>query len=233
MYTLHQFVPNPKVPDPSAFVSKVQLFMKINDIEFKGTEGDPRKAPKGKLPVLGDSDGNRLIADSESIIRYLSDKLHIDTEAGLTTEQKALSFMIRRTMEEHLYFIVLHARWVNEAGWAVAKPLFFGKLPKPLQFIVPGIVRKQVEKSLHSQGIARHEQEEIDRRAHEVLDHLKVFMGKSDFIFGDKPTLVDCTVFPYLWGAIHWPSDNELKRVVQNHPPFVAYVERIMQRYYS
>lgn len=231
MLTLHQFVPNPKRPDPSAFCSKVEMFLKINGIAYEGRVGNPTKAPKGKLPTL--RDGDTVVADSDVIIRYLAEKFKIDPEAGLTPEQKALSFMIRKTMEEHYYFIMLHTRWIDPAGWAVSKPLFFGHLPKPVQLIAPGIVRKQVRGSLHAQGIGRHEPQEIDRRGREVLDHLKVFFGKTDYIFGDKPSLVDCTVFPYLWGALHWPSDSELKRVVKSFAPFEEYVGRILNRYYA
>lgn len=231
MLTLHQYVPNAKRPDPSAFCSKVELFMKINSISYQAKKGNPTKAPKGKLPTL--RDGENVIADSEIIIRYLCKKYNIDPEQGLNAEQKALSFMIRKTMEEHYYFIMLHSRWIDPRGWAVSKPLFFGELPIPLQLIVPGIVRKQVKGSLHAQGIGRHDPAEIDLRGREVLDHLKPFFGKSDFILGDKPTLVDCTVFPYIWGALHFPSESELKTATKEFPPFAAYVERILNRYYS
>lgn len=231
MLTLHQYVPNPKRPDPSVFCSKVQMFLKINKLPYEGKKANPVKAPKGKLPTL--LDGDELIADSDVIIRHLCKKYNIDPEPGLSTEQKAISFMLRKAMEEHYYFIMLHTRWIDPKGWAVSKPLFFGDLPKPLQLVAPHIVRKQVRSGLKAQGIARHEEKEIDYRGREVLDHLKAFVGKHDFLFGDQPTLADCTVFPYLWGAFHWPSESELKRAAFEYPPFEAYVNRILERYYS
>ncbi len=231
MLTLHEYVADTKRPDPSAFCAKVQLFLKMNNISYDAKKGNPTKAPKGKLPVI--TDGDKIIADSDVIISYLCKKYKIDPDAHLSREEKAISFMIRKTMEEHYYFIMLHTRWIDPKGWAVAKPLFFSDLPKPLQLFVPDIVRRQVRGSLHGQGIGRHEQEEIDRRGIEVLDHLKVFVGQSDYLFGNKPSLADCTVFPYLWGAIHWPSESELKTAVMNHPPFLQYVDRIVTRYFQ
>ncbi len=231
MLTLHQFVADSKRPDPSAFCAKVQLFLKMNNISYETKKGNPTKAPKGKLPIL--SDGDKIIADSDVIISYLCKKYKIDPELHLSREEKAISFMIRKTMEEHYYFIMLHTRWVDPRGWAVARPLFFGDLPQPLQLLVPTLVRRQVKNCLYGQGIGRHEQEEIDRRGVEVLENLKVFVGPKDYIFGDKPTLADCTVFPFLYGAIHWPSDSELKSTALAHLPFQQYVERITSRYFQ
>lgn len=231
MLTLHQFIPNPKRPDVSVFCSKVEMFLKIHNLPYEGKQGNPVKSPKGKLPTL--KDGDQLIADSEIIIRHLSEKYKIDPEPGLTPEQKSISFMIRKTLEEHLYFIVLHTRWIDPRGWSVVNGLFFGKLPAPLKLVVPHIVRRQVAKSLHLQGISRHDSAEISRRGLEVLEKLAPFVGKSDYIFGDEPTLVDCVVFPYLWGVIHFPSDNDLKVAAKANPNFVSYVDRIIKRYYN
>ncbi|MBC7659517.1 MAG: glutathione S-transferase family protein [Chitinophagaceae bacterium] len=230
MLTLNQYQPDPKKPDVSIFCSKVEMFLKTHDLPYEGRAANPTKAPKGKLPTL--SDGENLIADSDIIIRYLCDKFKIDPEPGLTAEQKALSFFIRKTLEEHYYFIMLHTRWVDPAGWSVANALFFSELPMPLRLVVPGIVRNQVKKGLYAQGIGRHEAEEIDRRGVEVLDHLVPLMGKTPFIFGDEPTLVDCVVFPILWGAFNFPSDSALKRAVNKVPEFRAYVDHIQKRYY-
>ncbi len=231
MLTLHQFVPNPRRPDPSAFCSKVELFLKIHNLPYQGKKGNSTKAPKGKLPVL--LDGSEAVADSDVIIRHLCKKHHIDPEAGLSPEQKALSFMIRKTMEEHYYFIMLHTRWIDPRGWEIVKPLFFSELPTPIKWIVPAIIRRQVKSGLKAQGIGRHEEAEIEHRGREVLEHLKPFFGKSDYLFGSEPSLVDCTVFPYLWGALHFPSESELKRVTKGYKPFEEYVERILNRYYT
>lgn len=231
MLTLNQFAPNPKCPDISTFCSKVEMFLKVNELPYQGLPASPNQAPKGKLPTL--LDGQDLIADSELIIRHLCKKFKIDPEPGLTPEQKAISFMIRKTMEEHYYFIMLHTRWVDPKGWSVVNKLFFSAIPKPLKLVVPGIVRKQVTKGLLAQGIGRHDDPEISRRGREVLQHLGQFIGKSDCVFGDQPTLVDCVVFPYLWGALNFPSDSELKRAADENPHFKAYVDRILKRYYS
>ena len=146
MLTLNQFAPNPKCPDISTFCSKVEMFLKVNELPYQGLPASPIHAPKGKLPTL--LDGKDLIADSELIIRHLCKKFKIDPEPGLTPEQKAISFMIRKTMEEHYYFIMLHTRWVDPKGWSVVNKLFFSAIPKPLKLVVPGIVRKQVTKAV-------------------------------------------------------------------------------------
>ncbi len=69
---------------------------------------DPRKTPKGKLPVL--SDGSKIIPDSDQIRDYLEQTYDVDYDAGLSAEQRGQSRSIIRMIEEHLYFVILASR---------------------------------------------------------------------------------------------------------------------------
>lgn len=231
MITLYQFLPPRKGPDPSPFCAKVDTFLKLTKLPHEVKPGNPIKAPKGKLPMI--KDGDRVICDSDDIIRYLSETYKVDLDKNLTDEQKALSFMVRKTLEEYFYFIVLHKRWIDDRGWKIIQPIFFGTVPLPLRGFVSGMVRGKVRKYAHGQGIGRHTLDEIDRRGAEVLQNLAPLIPKQGFFFGSGPTLVDCVLFPFLHNALHHPVDDELKRTSKRFPHLHAYDDMMVKRLYG
>jgi len=69
MIKLFSFGPAFGLPDPSPFVTKINLYLKLSEIDFE-TVADVdnlRKAPKSKFPFIND-DGE-VIADSVFIIK--------------------------------------------------------------------------------------------------------------------------------------------------------------------
>ena len=72
MITLYTFGPQFGLPDPSPFVTKAEMLLKMSSLPYRTDSDGFRKAPKGKLPYI-DDDGER-IADS-TFIRW-----HLETE---------------------------------------------------------------------------------------------------------------------------------------------------------
>ena len=105
MIKLYSFGPAFGLIDPSPFVTKVNLFMLVNDIEFEiiCDFSKLQKAPKKKLPVI-DDDGN-MIADSMFILDYLSDKYNVNMDHWLTEEQRATAHLIGKSLEENLFLV--------------------------------------------------------------------------------------------------------------------------------
>ena len=53
MITLYTFGPRWGLPDPSPFVMKAEVLLKMAGVSYeKSVQPDPRKAPKGKLRLL-------------------------------------------------------------------------------------------------------------------------------------------------------------------------------------
>lgn len=61
MITLHVFGPGLGLPDPSPFVSKAHMLLKLAGLDYQALRADVRKAPKEKLPVIIDE--GQTIAD--------------------------------------------------------------------------------------------------------------------------------------------------------------------------
>jgi len=65
MITLYGFGPAFGLPDPSPFVTKAEVLLKMAGLEFRTDANGFRKAPKRKLPYI--DDGGTIVADSTFI----------------------------------------------------------------------------------------------------------------------------------------------------------------------
>ena len=148
-------------------------------------------------------------------------------DKGLSQEQHHLGHLIRRTVENHLYFAHVYSRFQDDDGWAYQKEVVKGILPAVLRPILTGVIRKSVTKSLHGHGLARHDKAIVYRHAAEDLQAIAGMLGDKDFIVGDTPTSYDCALWPVLDGIETTPSDNALKAAYKSHDALVAYHRRM------
>jgi hypothetical protein len=137
MITLYGFGPAFGLPDPSPFVMKAELLLKMAGLPYKADTGGMRKAPKGKLPYIVD-DGEA-VGDSTFIRWHIEKKYQIDFDRGLTPEQRAIAWAFEKMLEDHLYWAVVKDRWLNDANFAKGPRKFFRGLPAPLQPIVAAV----------------------------------------------------------------------------------------------
>ncbi len=231
MLEFYQFGPAWGLPDASPFCVKLELWLKMAGIEYRSViDGDTRKAPKGKIPYIK-LDGETL-GDSEFIIEHLKTKYGDSVDGDLSAEQQALSHLITRMMHDSLYWVLLHCRWVEASGWQEVRPALFGSLPKPLQMIVPPLIRRSLIKSMHGQGIGRHSRDERMQLGRNDIDALDTLLGDQTYFLGDEPHAVDATVQAFLICLIGPPIDNPVKQYLLNKPRLLAYYQRMNGRYY-
>jgi len=116
MITLYTFGPAFGLPEPSPFVTKVEVLLKMAGLPYRTDTAGFRQAPKGKLPYI-DDDGER-VADSTFIRWHLENKYRIDFEKGLSPEQRAVAWAFEKMAEDNLYWALVDARWVDDANFA-------------------------------------------------------------------------------------------------------------------
>jgi hypothetical protein len=56
MITIYVFGPNFGLPDPSPFVMKTEVQLKMAGLPYRAAPGQTAEAPKGKLPYIVDGD---------------------------------------------------------------------------------------------------------------------------------------------------------------------------------
>lgn len=232
MILLHQFPPAFGLPNASPFCLKLETWLRMAAVPYRNVYlSDPRQAPKGKLPFI-ELEG-RKIADSQLCIDYLTASRGVDLDAGLSPVERAHAHALRSLLEDHLYWILLYCRWLDERHWPQTRDAFFSALPLPMRVLVPQLVRTQIRRDLHGHGIGRHEQDEIYAFGVRDITALADWLGEQPFFMGAQPTAIDATAYAFLANILVPTLDNELRRAAQRHPNLSAYVERMTARYYG
>lgn len=231
MITLYQFPAAFGLPNPSPFCMKVETYLRMIGEPFEIKSADPRKAPKGKLPFI--KDGGIVVSDSNLIVQHLVKTRGDKLDNGLSSHDRALCHLLRRTLEEGLYFCMVYARWVDDVGWAAGKGEFFKQLPAVARAVVPGIARRMIGKQVQSQGTGRHAPEDIYAMAAEDVNALAEILGDKPYFLGADPTSVDATTYAFLALMLWSPLPEAVTAAVTKHPNLVAYCERMKGRYYA
>lgn len=231
MLKLVQFHPAFGSRNMSPYCLKLETYLRMAGIAHEVVwNSDTSKAPKGKLPYI--IYGDRVMGDSALIIDYLKEKHGDPLDGALTAEQKAQMLAWRSLFEDSLMFPILHARWIDPAGWEKMKTLF-DRMPLPLRLIIPDIVRKGVRKQLFGQGMGRHTQEEIYSFGLQYLAAIETQLGDKSFMLGETPTSLDATAYGFLANLVDTDFDNPINRKARGTPSFVAYCARIRQNYFA
>ncbi len=233
MIKLYSFGKKLGVADPSPFVLKVDAYLRMAGIEFESiaNPNNLSKAPKSKLPFI--DDGGKIIADSQFIFDHLKQQYGNNLDGELTTEQQAQVYLLTKSLDENLYFSLVHSRWLSDDTWPIIKNTFFGKLPFPLKYIVPGIVKKGVAKSLKGQGFGRHTNEEILDISKQSFQALSDLLADQAYFFGETPCSFDAAAFGLLAQFILVEYSNPFNDLARSFPNLVNYCKQVEKQYYS
>ena len=232
MIKLYGFGANFGAADPSPFVLKVDLYMRMAGIEFEtiADMSNLRKAPKGKLPFI-DDEGLRL-GDSFFIIDHLKTKYAVELDQHLSDEQQAVAHLVSKSLDEGLYWSLVYSRWICDDTWPTIRQAFFGKLPFPLKQLVPPLARRGVVSALKKQGLGNHSVDEIQKIMNRSLQSLSAMLGHKAYFFGDKPSSFDASAFAFLTNFILIEIDNPFNEIARGYPNLVSYCQRINSEFY-
>ena len=232
MIKLYSFGSAFNLVDPSPFVTKIDLYLRANNIDFESipSADNLQKAPKGKLPFI-DDDG-LIIADSSFIVKHLEQYHNANIDQWLNAKQKATAYLISKSLEENLYWCIVHSRWVDDLSWPTVKANFFGHMPFPLNKIIPIIARRNVIKNITGHGMGKHSNGEIMTIAQKSLESLSLLLGKKPFIFGPQISSLDITAYAMISSFTQATIDNPMNDMAKKYHNLVAYAQRIQQEYY-
>jgi glutathione S-transferase len=211
--------------NPSPFCLKVEAYLRLAGIPYKPVVTLPFQAPRGKLPFI--VDGGRRIADSGHILAHLRRHTAVDLDAGLDERQRALGHLLRRSCEESLYFVLVYARWIDEAGWSVMREVVSAALPPGLRAVITPVIRRGVRKTLHAQGYGRHTRDEIYAMGAADLRSIAAVLVGRDFAVSDRPTSFDVVLYAFLTSILRPPIETPLKQAALQHPVLAEYVTRV------
>lgn len=232
MIQLHGFGKSLGVVDPSPFVLKVDAYMRMAGIEFQRVAGmeNLKIAPKGKLPFI--KDNQTVIGDSQLIIEHFQQRKEYDLDHHLDSQQRALCYLMTKSLDENLYFILVYSRWLRNDTWPLVRAVFFAKMPWLAKLLLPALLRKSVAKGLKGQGIARHSDQELQNMMTKNMQSLSDLLGEKTYFFNQQPSSLDATVYAFLSAFIRVTIDNPFNKIARSYPNLQAFCDRVEQHYY-
>lgn len=130
---------------------KADMLLKLSGLEYRTDTRGFGRAPKGKLPYIEDK--GIIIGDSTLIRLHLEQKHSIYFDRGLSTRDRGVAWALEKMLEDHLYFVLVYWRWLNDANFERGPRAFFQRAPAVVRPLVTRMVRSKVRKTLHAHGI--------------------------------------------------------------------------------
>ena len=223
--TLHTLPGTEDIESLSPFCMKVEVYLKLQKLPYKAKMGDPRKAPKAKLPYI-EMDGE-IIADSSTILERLEKSAARPLDRGLDAASRAQAHVLQRMLEESLYFTMVWSRWVDDEGWDELGPRIKAVVPAAVRWFLPGIMRKKVAGQTAAQGIGRHSREEIFARGKADIDAIAAILNDRPYLLGNELRTIDVIAYAFLGNIMLWKKPSPLSEALRSHHTLEAYVERI------
>jgi glutathione S-transferase len=230
MITLYTFGPAFDLPDPSPFVTKAEVLLKMAGLPYHIDTGGFFKAPKGKLPYI-DDEGTR-VADSTFIRWHIEKKYGVEFDRGLSAEQRATAWAFEKMAEDHLYWTLVDARWLDDKNFNNGPAKFFQRVPAPVRPIIVATIRRKVRRAMKAQGVGRHADEEIVALGTRDIDAIADYLGSKLFFMGAEPAGVDATLFAFMAGTLCPIFETPLRIAAERHANLRSYVGRMTARYY-
>jgi glutathione S-transferase len=230
MITLYTFGPYFGLPDGSPFVTKALLLLTFAGLPFDENRNGFAKAPKGKLPYI--DDGGERIADTTFIRFHIEKKYGFDFDAGLSAEQRATGWALEKMCEDHLYWLAVGDRWLDDANFQKGPAHFFDGVPAPIRPLIKAMIRRKVRRDAYAQGLSRHSKAERAQLAQRGMAAASVLLADKPFLFGDSPRGADATLGAFVMGLLCPLFESACRTEAESHHNLVAYRDRIASNYF-
>ena len=191
MITLYKLGPEFGLPEPSPFVTKAEILLKMAGLPYKIDLKGFSKAPKGKLPYIEDE--GKIVANSTFIRFHIERKYGFDFDAGLAEAQKGYAWAIEKMCEDHLYWLAVEVRFLDPRNFEAGPAEFLKVAPAPIRPLVKMFVLRNIRKTLRLQGLGRHSADDRAALGRRDLRAISQALGDKPFLFGEAPCGADAS----------------------------------------
>jgi glutathione S-transferase len=209
---------------------KAEMLLKLSGLPYETTRRGFRGAPKGKLPYI--RDGETVVADSTLIRLYLEQKYQVDFDRALSTQARGVGWAVEKMLEDHLYWIMVYWRWLNEENFARGPAVFFQRAPAPIRPLAKWFVLRRIRRTLHGHGLGRHSEAETTTMAARGIDALAQILGDNRYFLGGQPCGADATVFAFVACTLTPVFSSPVRDKLAAVPNLVAYHDRMMKEFF-
>jgi len=230
MVTLYGSFPAFGLPQASPFLMKTEVQLKMAEVPYRLERGNREEGPKKKIPYIVEADHK--IGDSTFIRDHIEKTYGIDLDRGLTPDMRARSWAIERMLEDHLYWVIVHDRWMDDANFTKGPANFFNTLPSDIREEARSAARKNVANNLFGHGLGRHSNAEILDLGCRSVKALAALLGNKAYLMGPASSAVDATAFAMIAGATAPVVDSKFKDFVESQNNLMVYRDRMMREFY-
>ena len=224
MLTLFSYPELFGVADNNPYGLKVFAFLKLCDSSFHHEHiFDASKAPRGQLPYI--DDGGTVVGDSDAIISYVIGRYQLDIDAGMTTEQRRVDLLVRRTLDD-LYWVMSYSRWRDPRFWPLFRDELLRTHPTLTHSGLEAAQRYNFERYRY-QGIGRFEPDQVYARGVADLQALSDSMGDGEFLFGSRMRSTDAGIYGFLANIHFYGIETPLKEFLTSRQNLVRHCERL------
>jgi glutathione S-transferase len=230
MITLHTFGPMFGIPDPSPFVTKADVLLKMSGVPYQTIIGNLRHAPKGKMPYIEDKGVK--IGDSTLIRLHLEQHYDVNFDKQLSPAEKGIAWSVEKMLEDSLYWALVSERWMDDTNFNKGPANFFRSIPALVRPVIVSMIRRGVRKNLWAQGLGRHTRDELVALAHRDIDALAAVLGDKPFLMGANRCGADATAFAFALGVLCPLFTTPIRTHAEKQMNLVAYCERMRKEFY-
>jgi glutathione S-transferase len=155
-----------------------------------------------------------------------------DFDRGLSSAQKATGWAVERMCEEHLYWLMIDVRWLDDANFRAGPSEIFRLFPAALRPPVAVYARRSIRRALHLQGLRRHgaaQRLELARRDFVAISDI---LGDKPYLFGEEAHGADATAGAFVIGALAKAIAAPFRDAAESMPNLVAYAERMTRSFF-
>lgn len=213
--------------DNNPYGLKVHAFLRLVNLNYQTHYTiDTEQAPRRKLPYLIDE--HKKIGDSNYIIDYLTTKYQLKIDSDLSPSQRIFELLIKRTLEEHLYWVMSYSRWQDAENFPLFREQFLKGYPKATSEDLERFQEANIQK-YYAQGIGRYEPFEVYQAGIKDLEMISTLLEKKEFMFGSNPHGIDACIYGFLANIYYFQIDTPLRKFVLESKNLPQYCERFHQ----
>jgi glutathione S-transferase len=224
MLTLYSYPRLFGVADNNGYGLKVFAFLKLAGVPFHHEHiFDASRAPRGQLPYI--VDGSDTVGDSETILKFATEKYRLTIDAALTQAQRTQNLLITRMLDD-LYWVMSYSRWKDERYWPLFRDALLREHPSLTE---EGLLKAQAfnAQRYHYQGIGRYDPDAAMARGLADLGAIADLIPQHGYVHGDKPTGIDAGIYGFIANIYFYDIDTPLKQFAVAHDNIVRHCRAI------
>ena len=213
----------------SPFCLKAEMALTHLGFDFTIQENmELRKSPKRK-PWL--EDNGKVVADSDLVLRYLNTKTNGGLLDQLSPQQRCIGTSFVRLAEDHLYWLILASRWLDDDWFVNIQQGVFGSLPAHIGWLISRMARMQMRffYRLHD-GLGRHCRAEQIQLLRNDLDAIAGQVCAEGFITGPELCVYDFGVAAMLATGIDNTPETWVSEIANGYTELRDYAEKVQER---